>query len=288
MNRPTRRQRLAITVLLVLSAAFVTLDYRGGSFDGMRSGAETVFGPVQRGFSAVIDPVGRFFSGLANMGENQDRIDDLEQQNEDLTRRLQENGLDTERADELDRLELLAGVGQYRIVPGVVVSFGPSLGFEWTVTLDIGSRDGVKEGMTVVNGDGLVGRVKRVGKSTCVVILAVDPGSSVGVRQEGTKQLGLVTGNGLGALDYSPLDPRTKVEEGDRLVTGPYGSTTYAPGVPVGEVSEVKGSPGDRSAKVDPYVEATSLDLVGVVLAVPRADPRDSLLPPRPDEERPR
>ena len=40
--------------------------------------------------------------------------------------------------------------------------------------------------MTVINGDGLVGRVKTVDPSTATVLLAIDPESTVGARLEGT------------------------------------------------------------------------------------------------------
>ncbi|HEY9474135.1 MAG TPA: rod shape-determining protein MreC [Mycobacteriales bacterium] len=283
MLRPTRRQRLAIVVLLVLSAMFVTLDYQGGSFDGLRSGVAAVFGPVQRGFSTAFGPVGRFFGGVAHIGSTNDQIAQLQRTNADLRRQVQESRLNAIRADELSHLKLLAGMGQFRVLPGAAISFGPSLGFEWTVTLDVGSREGVAEGMTVIDGDGLVGRVKQVNSRTCVVVLAVDPGSSVGVRQEGSGGLGLVTGSGLSPLAYAPLDQRGGVRVGDRLVTGPYGGSTYVPGVPVGEVVHVNPDRGSgTTADVRPYAKMTSLDLVGVVLAGPRGDPRDSLLPPKP------
>lgn len=284
MIRPTRRQRLAIVVLLVLSAMFVTLDYRGGSFDGLRSGVAAVFGPLQRGFSAAFGPVGRFLGGIPDVGSSQERIAELTRANADLHRQLREDQLNSDRAKELRRLKLLAGLGQYRVVPGSAVSFGPSLGFEWTITLDVGAKDGVKEGMTVVNGDGLVGRIKRVYSVTSVVVLAVDPGSTVGVRQEGSGMLGLVTGNGLSPLTYEPLDPQSQIKVGDRLVTGPYGGSTYVSGIPVGEVTQVhsdRGS-GTTTAQVRTYARMASLDLVGVVLTAPRTDPRDSLLPPKP------
>ncbi|HEX5497400.1 MAG TPA: rod shape-determining protein MreC [Mycobacteriales bacterium] len=283
MKSPTRRQRLAIVVLLVLSAMFVTLDYRGGSFDGVRSGVATVFGPVQRGFSATFGPVGRFLGGIPHIGSTHAEIAQLQRRNADLRRQLRLSGIDSARSDQLRRLDLLAGTGQLRVVPAVTISFGPSLGFEWTVTLDVGSNDGVAEGMTVVDGDGLVGRVKRVNDSTSVVVLAVDPGSSVGVRQEGSGSLGLVTGSGLSPLSYDPLDPRGGISVGDRLVTGPYGGSTYVPGIPVGEVTHVNpGHGGQVTADVRPYVKMTSLDLVGVVVTGPRTDPRDSMLPRKP------
>jgi rod shape-determining protein MreC len=166
----------------------------------------------------------------------------------------------------------------------VVTGLGPSIGFEWTVTVDAGRRDGLQADQTVIDSDGLVGRVKQVGESSAVVVLAVDPGSAVGVRVAGGNALGVAAGNGLGPLTYTPLDPSTRVQVGDRMLTGPYGGSTYVAGLPVGEVTKVSGDPGApaREATVTPYVTFASLDLVGIVLAAPRADPRDRLAPPPP------
>jgi len=156
------------------------------------------------------------------------------------------------------------------------------------VTIDAGTRDGVRTDMTVLNGDGLVGRVKTAGPSTSTVLLAIDPDSSVGVRLEGSQEVGFTTGRGVseGAdLDLRLLDGQSTVVRGDRLVSfGSQGATPYVAGVPVGEVSRVSGSPGSqtRTAVVSPYVEFTALDLVGVVVEPPRKDPRDAVLPPRP------
>ena len=117
--------------------------------------------------------------------------------------------------------------------------------------------------MTVLNGDGLVGRVKTAGPSTATVLLAVDPDSSVGVRLEGSMEVGFTTGQGIengSALDLRLLDGQSTVARGDRLVTfGSQGDTPYVPGVPVGVVRSVQGSPGSqtRTAVVEPYVDFT-------------------------------
>src|SRR5215475_6801355 len=272
-----------MVVLLVVSLMLVTLDYRSSSFAGIRSATQTVFGPVQRGLTAVFGPVGRFFAGVPDVASNRRRIDELQRENADLRRRLRESTLTGSRVEQLNRLELLAGLGQYRVVPASVVALGPSLGFEWTVTVDAGARDGVRTGLTVVTGDGLVGRVKQVTPSTSVVVLALDPGSSVGVRLAGSSQLGVATGDGLAPLSFSPLDPQTRARVGDRLVTGPYQGSTYVAGIPVGEVVAVDDDPAaGGTATIRPYVTFAALDLVGIVLAAPRADPRDSVLPAAP------
>ena len=284
MIAPTRGQRRAVVLLLVLSAVLLTLDHRGEAFSGVRSATRSVLDPVQEGVSTLTAPVGRFFASLGDLGDSGGRIAELERQNADLQRQLREGEVTGSRADELSRLRLLAGQGQFTLVPAAVVGVGPSLGFEWTVTVDVGRRDGVRPDQTVVSGDGLVGRVKQVTDSSAVVVLAADPGSSVGVRLAGGRQLGVASGNGLGPLTFAPLDPQTRVQVGDRLVTGPYGGSTYVAGVPVGEVTAVSGDPGApaREATVRPYVGFAALDLVGIVLASPRTDPRDRLLPTRP------
>ena len=97
--------------------------------------------------------------------------------------------------------------------------------------MDAGRRDGLQPDQTVIDSDGLVGRVKQVGESSAVVVLAVDPGSAVGVRVAGGNALGVAAGNGLGPLTYTPLDPATRVQVGDRLLTGPYGGSTYVAGL---------------------------------------------------------
>jgi rod shape-determining protein MreC len=108
------------------------------------------------------------------------------------------------------------------------------------------------------------------------------------VRLEASMEVGFTTGQGIrdgGDLDLRLLDGQSTVDRGDRLVTfGSQGDRPYVPGVPVGEVVSVNGTPGSqtRSAVVSPYVDFTSLDLVGVVVDPPRTDPRDAVLPPRP------
>lgn len=284
MTAPTRGQRRALVLLAVLSVILVTLDASGNSFTGLRSAARSVFDPVQQGVTTLVAPVGRFFGGLGDLGDSSRRIDELEAQNAELRRRLREGELTGSRAEELSRLKLLAGQGQFTVMPATVTGLGPALGFEWAITVDAGRRDGVRPDQTVVSADGLVGRVKEVTESSAVVVLAVDPGSSVGVRLAGGRQLGLASGNGLGPLTFTPLDPQTRVKVGDRLVTGPYGGSTYAAGIPLGEVTAVSGDPGApaREATVRPYAQFSSLDLVGILLSVPRTDPRDRLLPTRP------
>jgi rod shape-determining protein MreC len=281
-----------LALLLVTSVSLITLDYRGGDrspLNGLRSLAATVFGPVEQVAAAIASPVSDAVDSVSSLGDGRDELRRLRRENQELLRRLRTSELDRTRVAELDKLLRVAGAGRYRVVPAQVIAIGSAQTFSWTVTIDAGSRDGIRPDMTVLNGDGLVGRVKTVGPTTATVLLAVDPESSVGVRLEGSMEVGFTTGQGIGTgsrLDLQLLDGQSSVLRGDRLVTfGSQGGTPYVPGVPVGEVLRVRGSPGSqtRTAVVAPYADFTALDLVGVVVEPPRKDPRDAVLPPRPE-----
>ena len=285
----SRRTRVLLALLLVTSVSLITIDYRGGDqspLSGVRSLAATIFGPVEEVAAAIARPVGDAVDSLGGLGDGDDEARRLARVNDELTRQLRTTELDRNRARELDDLLRLAGAGRYRIVPAQVIAIGSARTFSWTVTLDAGRRDGIRPDMTVLNGDGLVGRVKTVGPSTATVLLAVDAKSSVGVRLEASMEVGFTTGQGIGAaLDLRLLDGQSAVARGDRLVTfGSQGKIPYVPGVPVGVVDSVRGTPGSqtRTAVVRPYVDFSALDLIGVVVQPPRTDPRDSVLPSAP------
>ena len=58
----------------------------------------------------------------------------------------------------------------------------------------------------------------------------------------------------------------------------------YVPGVPVGVISQVENQAGSLTALalVRPYVDFTSLGVVGIVVVPPARNPRFSVLPPAP------
>lgn len=280
-----RRTRLVLVLLVLVSITLVTVDLRSSSSSsGVRAGASAIIGPVQRAVGTVVRPLVNGVRTIGDLGNSRDELARLRTQNEALQAEIDSNRLDSAAAQELRDLQLLAGAGQYRTLPARVVGLGGTLGFEWTITLDVGSRDKVTVDQTVISARGLVGRIVQVGPFTSQVLLAIDPTSGVGTRLEGSDSTGTVDGQGLNPLELRLLNASATVRKGDRLVTGPLGESTFAPGVPIGIVSEVLDTPGalTRSAKVTPFVDYTSLDLVGVVLEAPRVDPRDSVLPPMP------
>jgi rod shape-determining protein MreC len=287
--RDTRESRLLLVLLIAIAFALITVDIRGGKdspVDGARQAAATVFGPIENGVSSAVDPVGNAIEAVKGSGGRHDRIAQLERDNAALKAKLGSDDRNRSRLKQLDKVLKTAGAGQYGIKGAEVIAIGAAQGFSWTVTIDVGANDGIKRDMTVLNGDGLVGRVTTVGPNTATVLLANDPDFTVGTRMEATDELGFASGQGDRPLRVELLNGKAKIKKGDRLVTfGSQADRPFVPGVPVGIVSRVDPSGGDltRTLYVTPYVSFTKLDIVGVVVQAPRKDPRDDVLPPKPE-----
>jgi rod shape-determining protein MreC len=72
-----------------------------------------------------------------------------------------------------------------------------------------------------------------------------------------------------GRLDLDLVDDSAVANEGDTVVTwGSEGGAPYVRGIPIGRVTAVFSSPREtsRRAVIEPFVDFTSLDLVGVVV----------------------
>ncbi|MFI6354896.1 rod shape-determining protein MreC [Streptomyces sp. NPDC050743] len=286
--RDTKESRLLLVLLVAIAFALITVDIRGGRnspVDGARQAAAAVFGPVENGLSSAVDPVGNAVSAIRDSGGRHDRLARLEKENAALKAKLGSDDRNRSRLNQLDKMLKIAGEGQYGIKGAQVIAIGAAQGFSWTITIDAGANDGIKRDMTVLNDDGLVGRVTTVGPNTSTVLLANDPDFTVGTRMEGSDELGFASGQGDRPLRVELLNGQAEVKKGDRLVTfGSQADRPFVPGVPVGVVSRVEPSNGGltRTIYVTPYVGFTKLDIVGVVVQAPKKDPRDTVLPAQP------
>ncbi|MBA3551702.1 MAG: rod shape-determining protein MreC [Actinobacteria bacterium] len=270
LYRRTRSTRLLVVSLVMLSLMTITVDFRGGEegpFAAAGRGALATLAPLQAAVSRVFRPVGDFFTGLVHVGSLKGENDALR---EEVERLRSENveGVSIQRENE----KLLALIGlrdQLGLegVPAIVIGESVS-NFEWTVTIDRGSSDGVEVDMPVVTGEGLVGHVVRVSGRAATVELIIDPESAVAGRLVGSGETGLVLGDtDLRDLTMDLVDDETEVNPDERVVTSGYQGGLYPPRIVIGSVSHVTGGSGGVSkvVTVRPAVDFSSLDIVLVV-----------------------
>ncbi len=274
---PGRRPSRAVLVLLLLASfTLITLDARGGDdspLEPVRSAMGDVLGPVENATAAAVRPFAAVPGFFRTTGGLRRDVARLEAENSQLKGALAGVSVDRNRAAELDGLLATSKTTGYALVPARVVAMGPAQSFSRTVTIDAGTRAGIRPDMTVLNNDGLVGRVVRADRSTATVLLLVDQDSVVGGRLGSSMEVGLLRGRGaVGGdekLDLDLVDPSATVNQDDVLVTwGSKKGAPYVAGVPIGRVTAVSSTPRQQSvqAVISPYVDFTSLDLVGVVV----------------------
>jgi rod shape-determining protein MreC len=267
MRRLTRRQQISAIVLAAVALCFITLDLGGGALRNAHSGVRGALGALYRGTDSVLGPARRWVEGVPSAGTNQAKIEDLRKENAQLRGRIAALRADQRTAHQLARLQRAADGSGNTLLPARVIGYGPGQGFDWTITLDVGTGNGVMVGQTVTDGAGLVGRVLHADSSSSVVLLAADPGSGVGVRDVRNGEIGVASGAGRDGFAFTPLSPRATVRVGDRLVTGPNGATSFIAGISVGTVSSVRTAlDGTTRAVVRPTASPTAVDLVAVIV----------------------
>ena len=280
------RGRLLLIALIVTSLFLITLDLRGVQvIDGIRTGTQTALTPVQKAGSWVLSPFRNFLSDVTHLGRTRNQIEKLKADNDALRLALLNRKVADAELSQLRNVLDLAGSGGFKVVGAKVISQGASTSFTQTITIDAGSKSGIHTNMTVISGFGLVGVVKIAYANSAVVQLASDPSFRVGARIAGTQQIGILSGQGTRKGVLQLLDNTTEVKVGDAILArGSNNGRPFVPGVPIGEVTSVDNSAGavTQTADVKFYSNFSTLGVVAVVVSAPSTDPRDSLVPSKP------
>ncbi len=135
-----------------------------------------------------------------------------------------------------------------------------------TITVDVGTRDGIAIGMPVVTREGLVGRIIRVSANAARVMLVTEPSSSISARLQTNRVEGSVHGTFAGTLQMDMIPLNSQVREGDLVITSGLGGN-FPPDLVIGQVTSVSLSSDalNRVAQVHSLVNFDTLEFVLVV-----------------------
>ncbi len=211
-----------------------------------RGTAKSVMAPLEGQMTSLASTAARataMFGDIASLRSENQR---LTAENQSLRRQLAE--LDAAAYDDKElrkALEFQRSFG-HRTVVAEVVGRGPDA-FSRTLQIDRGTDDGVQAGMIVVNGAGLVGRVREAGPHGAIVQTLADPQSRANVY---------LSGSGL----------QGTASKGEWAITSGVGGG-YPRGLVVGDVVSVIHSDAATvdSARIDWVNDPAALSLVIVV-----------------------
>ena len=234
-TRPLRRV-LVLLVLLILGAIFMIWridsprveQFRANLVDKLVPSFGWAMLPVTNAMAMIDD-----FQSYARLYEqNQQLRDELQQMKAWKEAALQ---LEQKNARLLD-LNKVRLDPRLTHVTGVVLADSGSP-FRQSVLLNVGARDGIRDGWATMDGIGLVGRISGVGDRSARVILLTDSNSRVPVTVQPSGQRGILAGDNSQLPLLNFLEDADAVQPGDRVVTSGDGEV-FPAGLLVGQVAK--------------------------------------------------
>ena len=224
-----------------------------------------VFAEVERVISSGFSSVRRVWSGYAGLRNLKSQNDALTHDLEAAQIALQQQRALADRTRSLERLLDLRDRSKLNTLAAEIIAAGATPDFR-TLTIDKGSREGVRADMAVIAPAGVVGRVVMPSARAAKVQLLVDRNAAAGALVERSRAQGVVTGGGDDRLRMDYVSEVADVIVGDLVVTSGIDGI-YPKGYVIGQVESVeKSGTAYKTITVKPAVDFTSLEEVLVVL----------------------
>lgn len=275
-RRPWSVGDIGIRLVILSLAAIILMALQvTGRLASVQSVMTQITSPAQLGATGATNVVVDWIDFFVGLGRLRVRNAELEELNKTLVAenfRLSEVERENQALRELLDFAITQPSLEMRGAQIVARVLGQdSVNFQNFILLDLGSEQGIAEGMPVVTNLGLVGRITEVNRTTSKVLLISDPTSGVNATLSSARVNGVIKGVPGGSLimDYIPQDVVVAVGE-DILTSGltsEIGGGRFPKGIPVGQVAEVIQSDEQVSqqAVVIPAIDFAKLDLVLVI-----------------------
>ena len=263
--------RYLFIIMIVVCLVLLFVSYR---FSDSLGPVKTVVGDAVTPMQVGINKLGSYFTSKLDYLKN---LDDLLAKNKELSEKLDkisyENKSLLQGKYELDDFRELYNLDQtYADYPKVAARVISKETNNWysEFKIDKGSDDGIKPGMNVMAGNGLVGIITKVGRNNSRVRSIIDDGSNVMGMLLDTSDTCVVKGNlkllDEGHIEVTDIKKGSVVKDGYEVVTS-YISPKYHPGILIGYISNIKVDPSNmtESGYLTPAVDFSKLDMVLII-----------------------
>lgn len=266
------RNGVVLAVLLALGSVMLAVVHGPATVVPEQMGRR-VFGTLQSGLHEVGRFAGDSWNALAELRRMRRELTAARQRLVELER-LAGGLAELERRNaELGRLLGFAARSSYRAIAAEVTARDPGTLFT-TVTINRGTRHGIRAGMAVValqnRQEGLVGRVAEADGGSALVQPISGRASFVAARLQELRYDGLVQGLGSGTsgllMRHVNRAAQDAIQPGEPVITSGLGGV-FPPGLQIGRVREVRAETYRNSLDllVEPLIDPSRLEYVFVI-----------------------
>ena len=254
-------------IILIILVIMTNTDIRKMSY--FENIVSSIVMPVQNGLRNLKNK----FAGNTSFFESIDKLskenEELKKKNSELEQTLREfEVVKSENETLKEYVNLKEKYKSYSTIPAYVIN--KDIGnYSNIIVINVGKEDGIKENMTVIANEGLVGYVISVTDHTSKVQTIIDTATAVTSTISTTKDTIIVQGTleDKNILKATYIPTEANVLQGDSVETSGIGGI-YPKGIHIGTIKEVFNTKNitDRYATVEPSVNFAKLDTILVIL----------------------
>jgi rod shape-determining protein MreC len=274
---------IAVIVGLVVGLTLLAVSLVAPrSFEGIRGAALDVTSPISSGLHGITNTFEGLVGGAGNYWDAAHQNATLKRE----TRLLRQRVIEA-RAVAQENIQLKAALGlrersRSAVATGRIVGSSLSSSRRFAI-LSVGSNRGVRNGMPVRSGEGLIGRVTDAGNFASRILLVSDRANIVPARLLRAPIPVISQGRGDGTVDVRPLEVgRNPFRRGDIIVSSGTGGL-YPPLVPIARIVRLDDDGAIAIPLADPSNTSFALVEQPFEPAVVAAETADPAAPPVPD-----
>jgi rod shape-determining protein MreC len=224
-----------------------------------------IFSEVQRGLSGGIAGIRHVWTGYIGLRNLKVENDTLKRDLAAAQIAVQEQRALADRTRGLEKLLDLREHLALQTVAAEIIGAAATPDFR-TLTIDKGTRDGIKADMAVIAPAGIVGRLVVPSLRSAKIQLLIDRNAAAGAIIERTRAQGVVVGTGEDRLRLEYTSEIFDIVVGDTVVTSGIDGI-YPKGFVIGQIESVeRAGSAYKKISIKPAVDFSALEEVLVVL----------------------
>ena len=253
-------------IILILLVVFTNTNSENISM--IENIASNIVMPIENGLTYLKNKLNNNDKFFENIDELKSENASLKQKNSELEQKLREFEIIKNENDQLkDQLNLAERYGEFTTVPGTIISRDIS-NYSKTLVINIGSENGIKERMTVIADEGLVGYIVSTTEKTAKIQTIVDSASATSCLASSTRDTMICKGTieNKPVLSASNIATDARIIQGDSVETSGLGGI-YVKGIHVGKIKKVNAGSNktDSYATIETAVDFEKLETVLVI-----------------------
>lgn len=269
MGRSRKGEIIGVIITIILLVLLVIFtNTKSADISIIENIANTFVVPIENGLTYLKNGINNNDNFFENVNQLKSENEQLKEKNSELEQTLREYEIVKNENEQLkQQLNLSEKYREYTTIPGTVIAKDIS-NYSKTIVINIGSSNGIKEKMTVIADEGLVGYVISVTENTAKIQTIVDSASATSSLTSTTRDRmvckGTVENESILKATYIATD--ANIIQGDSIETSGLGGI-YIKGIHVGKIKKIVEGTNkiDSYALIETAVDFEKLETVLVI-----------------------